>query len=93
MGKKAAAWIEERNQWIQDNPPEYNGKWRCYLRTTPLCPEFLDIDQLTLDHEIPRSSLKNMPGVKTKLRPACVFCNGDKGSQSLENYLKSKGLT
>ena len=92
MGKKAAAWIIERNQWIQDHPPEYGGKWRCYLRTTPLCPEYLDIDQLTLDHEVPRSSINYDPA-NPRLKPACVYCNGDKGSQSLENYLKSKGLT
>lgn len=81
IGKKAKAWVEERNQWIQDHPAK-DGYWVCYLRTTALCPILLDIDQLTLDHVIPRSR-----GTKTEIKPACVYCNGDKGSQDLKIYL------
>lgn len=86
VGKRAMAWIDERNMWIKNNPPDEFGYWYCYLRTTALCPVRLDIDQLTLDHVIPRSSHKSS-FQKAELAPACAYCNGDKGSQSLENYL------
>lgn len=83
-GKKTLEWLAERKQWIKDNPPDFAGYWYCYLRTTEACPGALQIDQLTIDHVIPRS--KHKP---TELRPACMFCNNDKGSQDLKLYLST----
>lgn len=82
MGKRALAWNKERKQWIKDNPPDEYGFWYCYLRTTKLCPIGLNIDQLTIDHE----NNRNHEG---GLFPACVYCNGDKGSIALEVYLET----
>ena len=80
LGKKAKEWNAERRQWIKDNPG-INGYWNCYLRATPLCPGRLDIDQLTLDHTNNRNN-------KGTLLPACIYCNGWKGSRSLESVAK-----
>lgn len=81
MGKKAKAWADERTQWIIDNPPDEYGYWYCYLMATPLCPKRLDADQLTIDH----TNNRNHKGI---LLPCCVYCNGWKGSRSLDVIAK-----
>lgn len=85
IGKVAKAWIGERKQWIENNPPDEYGYWTCYLQIAPLCPKRIDIDQLTLDHVIPKSRHQ-----KTELKPACVYCNGLKGSRTLDNLNKGE---
>lgn len=78
IGKVTAAWLDERLAWIENNPPSHEGYWECYLQIAPLCPKFIDIDQLTLDHVVARSKHQ-----ATELRPACAYCNGMKGSKKL----------
>jgi len=85
LGKKASAWIERRHNWIQWHPA-VDGYWECYLRISPRCLPSIDIDQLTIDHVVPRSSsLAEATDDDSNLMPACVFCNGMKGSRHLEN--------
>lgn len=79
-------WIDTRKEWIAKNPPDSRGYWQCYLQTTPLCPRNLDLGQLTLDHVQPRGSNIALRTDLDNLQPACVFCNSDKGSQSLDRY-------
>lgn len=50
--------------------------WYCGLR--------LYLTTLTIDHLIPRS--KGGPTKKINLVAACLKCNGDKGSKTLDNY-------
>jgi 5-methylcytosine-specific restriction endonuclease McrA len=81
--KRTQAWIAKRHDWIRDNPPDEWGYWLCYLRISPRCLVRIDLDQLTIDHVIPRSRHKD-----TKLMPCCTFCNSLKGSRSLETLLQ-----
>lgn len=69
--------------WIQSNPPE-KGKWRCALRISPICPGGLDIDQLTIDHIKPKGSRPELAHKLSNLQPACVYCNGVKGSRDMD---------
>jgi 5-methylcytosine-specific restriction endonuclease McrA len=69
-------------EWIQANPPT-NGVWICALRITPLCPVRLDIDQLTIDHIKPKGSNPELAHELSNLQPACIYCNGEKGSKTL----------
>lgn len=78
-GKKAKAWNKERESWVETNPPDEYGYWVCYLQIADLCPKRIDIDQLTIDHVTPRSR-----HTATELKPCCIYCNGLKGSRTLE---------
>jgi 5-methylcytosine-specific restriction endonuclease McrA len=82
VGKRAAEWIECRNDWIQQHPP-VNGFWECALRISPQCLGFIDIDQLTLDHIKARSTHPDLRLEHTNLQPACYYCNSMKGSSDL----------
>lgn len=79
-------WQQTVSKWKLANPPDKWGYWTCYLRISSNCLVRLDNSSLTLDHVVPRSSIK---GIKrrhdiTNLQPACWNCNGLKGSRSLE---------
>lgn len=83
IGKKVLAWKAQRLAWIEAHPPDDWGYWDCYLKIHPWCPGRVDIDQLTLDHE--QAGIKKS---QSPLHPACVYCNGLKGSRSLESVLR-----
>lgn len=86
-GKKSKEWMEKRHEWIKAHPP-INGYWECYLKISPMCLGQVDIDQLTVDHVIPKSNAQNYSNRNddSNLKPACVFCNNMKGSKSLEVF-------
>jgi len=84
IGKKGKIWIALRKQWIKDNPPDEWGLWTCYLQIHPWCPKRIDRQRLTLDHE--EQGIKRS---QSKLSPACVYCNGMKGSRSYEQIKAS----
>lgn len=91
VGKQTNKWLSYRQEWFKLNPPDKDGYYYCYLRTTPLCLGKMWINETTLDHVIPKGSLKgrNLAFNEDNIKPACMPCNSDKGSQSLENYLKA----
>ena len=91
IGKAGAKWLETRNEWIQQNPP-VNGYWTCYLQITPLCPRVLDIDQVTLDHEVPKGRNKKLQFDLNNLKPACAYCNGAKGSNTLQELKRMEKI-
>jgi 5-methylcytosine-specific restriction endonuclease McrA len=80
-----------REIYLDTHANEY-GYYECYLKTTEMCPKVLTREQATIEHVIPKGSVKgrNLRFNEDNIRIACFPCNGDKGSQSLENYLKSK---
>lgn len=85
IGKHGKLWISTRHQWIKDNPPPIEGKfWLCYLRIHPYCPVRLSLETLTLDHVVPRSNDPKLRYDHDNLRPACKYCNSEKGSKSLD---------
>lgn len=82
-GKHSFKWQDTRQEWIDSNPPNHQGLWACELRISPQCIGMMDIDQLTIDHTIARSSDPKLRYTQSNLMPACVFCNGFKGSKKL----------
>ena len=84
FGKAAAKWIETKNEWIQRHPPDEFGVWVCYLQISPLCPKYVNIDNMTLDHVKGRGSHPELKYELSNLKPCCFFCNGLKGSRSIE---------
>lgn len=80
-------WNATRRDWIQKNPPDKFGFWYCYLKISPVCIKRMDIDQLTLDHVLPKGSFRyrHLKHDPSNLKPACVFCNTQKGSRVLDS--------
>ena len=73
IGKKALAWVAERNQWFEDHPAD---AYYCHY-----CGGTMDRDHTTLDHENNRNH-------KGRLLPCCWFDNGRKGSTSHDRYVQ-----
>jgi len=84
IGKQTKQWFVTRATWIRKNPPDKNGNWYCYLRIHPWCPGKLTLETLTLDHVIPRSHDPKLRFNLDNLKPACEYCNSEKGSKSLD---------
>lgn len=92
VGKQTKQWFITRATWIKKNPPPIDGRyWECYLRIHPWCPVRLDIEHLTLDHVVSRTRDPSKRFAQENLRPACIHCNGQKGSKSLED-IKAAGV-
>lgn len=87
IGKTTKQWYITRATWIRKNPPDANGFWQCYLQIHPWCPGRVDIKHLTLDHVISRSRAPSLRFALDNLKPACSYCNTEKGSKSLD-YVK-----
>ncbi len=85
QGKHALLWAEARHTWIQNNIQPY---WTCWLQISPGCLRTLTLETLTLDHYHTRSSRQDLRYEQSNLRPCCVFCNGLRGSRSIENLAK-----
>lgn len=91
--KHEKAWIQTRVTWIRKNPPPILGTyWECYLRISPQCPVRIDEKRLTLDHVVSRSRDPARRYDTANLKPACWYCNGMKGSQSIEALEKQLGI-
>lgn len=84
IGKQTKQWFVTRATWIKNNPPDKDGYWYCYLQIHPWCPVRLDIEHLTLDHVVSRSHDPKKRFSADNLRPACKYCNSEKGSRSLD---------
>lgn len=85
VGKQTKQWFITRTTWIKKNPPPIEGKyWMCYLRIHPWCPGRIDVAHLTLDHVVSRSRDPSKRFSSDNLKPACMYCNGEKGSKSLD---------
>lgn len=84
VGKQTKQWIITRTTWIRRNPPDKDGYWYCYLRIHPWCPYKLTLETLTLDHVVARTRDPSKRFTAANLKPACKWCNEQKGSQSLD---------
>lgn len=91
-GKYMSQDREFKQRYLELHPPDEYGYYTCYLQTTDLCPIRLAPDQVTMEHIIPKGSVRGskLRYNEDNMEIACMYCNADKGSQSLENYLKSK---
>lgn len=84
IGKKAKLSMATRSEWLQQNPSDHFGLWDCYLHISDSCLRRIDIDQLTLDHLYTRSAHPELIFDVNNLMPACLFCNQQRGSKSLD---------
>lgn len=85
VGKHTKQWLTTRATWVRHNPPPIEGQyWICYLQIHPWCPVRLDIEHLTLDHVVSRSRDPSKRYSADNLKPACKYCNAEKGSRSLD---------
>lgn len=92
IGKNTKQWFMTRATWIKKNPPPIEGQyWLCYLRIHPWCPVRLTLETLTIDHVVSRSSDPKLRFNQDNLKPACKYCNNEKGSRSLEQVRASVG--
>lgn len=90
VGKHTKQWLVTRASWIRHNPPPIEGQfWLCYLRIHPFCPVRLTLETLTLDHVVSRSRDPKLRYNADNLKPACKYCNSEKGSRSLEQVRKN----
>lgn len=87
FGKEAKKHLETKNQWLQDNASS-SGTWQCYLQIHEWCPRILTIETLTIEHVEPKGSHRDKAHDPRNLKPACSFCNGLKGSRSIEALSK-----
>lgn len=84
IGKVGAQWIEDRHEWIKNNPPDHAGYWYCYLQISPNCQRRMTIETLTLDHVKGRGRHPHLRRDQKNFKPACAPCNELKGSKELE---------
>lgn len=91
IGKHTKQWFITRATWIRQNPPDGNGNWYCYLQIHEWCPVRLTLETLTLDHVVSRSHDPKLRFNQDNLKPACKYCNSEKGSRSLEAVLEATG--
>lgn len=91
VGKNTKQWFVTRATWIKKNQPDENGYWYCYLQIHEWCPVKLTIHTLTLDHVVSRSRDPKQRFSQDNLRPACKYCNAEKGSRSLETVREAQG--
>lgn len=83
---------EFKRHYLATHPPDEHGYYTCYLQTTEMCSIRLLPEQVTLEHVIPKGSIKgrDLRHNEDNIKIACTFCNSDKGSQDLEKYLIKK---
>lgn len=85
VGKTTKQWFITRATWIRKNPPPIEGKyWECYLQIHEWCPVRLTLETLTLDHVVSRSRDPSLRFNLSNIKPACQYCNSEKGSKSLD---------
>lgn len=92
VGKTTKQWFITRATWIRKNPPPIDGEfWECYLQIHEWCPVRIDLKRLTLDHVVSRSRDPSLRFNLDNLKPACSYCNTEKGSRSYEKVMAAKG--
>lgn len=91
IGKQTKQWFVTRATWIRKNPPDEQGYWYCYLQIHEWCPVKLTVETVTLDHIVSRSHAPHLRFAQDNLKPACKYCNAEKGSRSVEQVRAAKG--
>lgn len=71
-------------EWIEANPPDAYGYWKCYLNISPNCYRKVDIGELNIEHVESKARHPEQKYNVQNLRAACSPCNELKGSRSLK---------
>lgn len=82
--KHQTLWNKVRRQWFMDHPA---SSYHCYI-----CGKYLLPYETTLDHVQPKGSHVKLRYDPKNLEPCCYPCNTEKGSRSLEAYIKERDL-
>lgn len=77
-GKHHNKWLAFRRKYLAEHQPNHQGYYTCYLCLGPV-----HVDEVTLDHVIPRSAAPHLRYDENNIRPACGSCNSTKGSKKL----------
>lgn len=83
--------LKVRDKWFDQNPPDIDSKWYCYLDgLSEQCWTLMDreqIEQHGLEHVIAKVKNPSLKFEVANLRVACPPCNAVKGSWRLEQLL------
>lgn len=82
--KESFKWQDFRKKYLELHPPNHEGYYICYL-----CHKWVTAEDITLDHVEARSHSAHLRYNEDNIEFCCGPCNSRKGSQSLENYLKT----
>lgn len=83
VGKIGKALAKQSREWREENPPNHEGYYICYL-----CGRWILAELMNLEHPDSKARHPEFRFVKGKLRPACGECNEDKGSLGEQEYLE-----
>lgn len=83
IGKEDAEDVAFRSGWKQ-SIANHTGMYPCYLKISPLCPGWLTMDQVTLEHKNPKSRFPEQRRDRKNAGIACEPCNKLKGTRTLE---------
>lgn len=80
-------WIACRKAWFDQNLPNHQGRYKCAL-----CGKSVLKEETTLDHIVTRSRDPKLKYDLKNLQPAHFLCNHARGSLTMEEWNKKRGL-
>lgn len=87
MGKIGRALSQQSHEWRDENPPNHEGYYICYL-----CGKWILPEEMNVEHTKSKAHHPGLRFDKGLLRPACGDCNEKKSSLDIDEYLeKLKG--
>lgn len=86
--KKKQARLRTMAQWFEQNPPDEDGKWACYLGISPYCLRVITRDQLQLEHVYPKNKYPALRYITSNIKPSCGYCNSLKLSNTINQLCK-----
>ena len=70
-------------RWFNNNPPDKNGFYHCYLQISPYCLHRLTNKQTLMEHVYPKLKYPALRYEPLNLLPSCEMCNKLKGSNTI----------
>jgi 5-methylcytosine-specific restriction endonuclease McrA len=74
--------------WFENNPPDEDGYWDCYLQISVNCMQRVNRGTIQLEHIFPKKNYPELAFVVENIKPACLFCNKLKGSKTIYQIAK-----
>ena len=89
--KTEQRWIDAKFGWFEQNSPDKDGFWDCYLQIAESCLKRVDRRTLNLEHVKAKVRHPDLKYDIYNIRPACRPCNKLKGSQDLDEINRKFG--